>query len=78
MNERIPLCIPWMGGAEFKMMKEAYDSGFVTPCGPMVDRFEKEIVAKMKIPYAGGVSCVGAPVCVPVSEMDSASGNCFF
>lgn len=78
MNERIPLCIPWMGGAEFKMMKEAYDSGFVTPCGPMVDRFEKEIAAKMKIPYAAAVCGGTAALALIYRELGVKKGDVVF
>lgn len=78
MNERIPLCIPWMGGAEFKMMKDAYDSGFVTPCGPMVDRFEKEIATKMKIPYAAAVCGGTAALALIYRELGVKKGDVVF
>lgn len=37
-------------------VKEAFDSNYVAPLGPMVDAFEKEFAEKVGIPYAVAVS----------------------
>lgn len=77
-NERIPLCIPYMGGDEKKLMNEAYDSGFVTPCGPMVDRFEKAITERMKIPFAAAVCGGTAALALIYRELGVKKGDTVF
>ncbi len=37
-------------------IKEAFDSNYVAPLGPMVDAFEREFADKVDIPYAVAVS----------------------
>lgn len=39
-EERIFLSPPWMTGEEMKLVREAFASNYIAPCGPMVDRFE--------------------------------------
>ena len=78
MNKRIVLSPPWMGGAEFKIMKEAYDSGFVTPCGPMVDRFEKELAARMGMPHAAAVCGGTAALALIYHELGVGRGDTVF
>lgn len=77
-NDRIVLSPPWMGGEEFKMMKAAYDSGFVTPCGPMVDRFEKELSAYMGIPHAAAVCGGTAALALIYHELGIKKGDTIF
>jgi perosamine synthetase len=36
----IPNCIPFVTGRELKYLKEAVDTGWLSPVGPFVDRFE--------------------------------------
>jgi dTDP-4-amino-4,6-dideoxygalactose transaminase len=42
-DKRIYLSAPHMGGTEEKYVKEAFDSNWIAPLGPHVDRFEKEV-----------------------------------
>ena len=42
MSKRIFLSPPWMGGDERALVDEAFESGYIAPCGPMVNRFERE------------------------------------
>lgn len=53
---RIWLSPPWTGGEERKAVEEAFDSGYVAPCGPRVDRFEKELAALSGRRFAVAVS----------------------
>lgn len=39
----IPLCVPEIGGNEWKYVKECLDTGWVSSAGPYVDRFEAEL-----------------------------------
>ncbi len=40
---RIYLSPPWVDEAERAAIAAAFDSGYIAPCGPMVDRFEQEL-----------------------------------
>ncbi len=55
-NPRIFLSPPDMSGEEMRFVKEAFDSNYVAPLGPMVDAFEQEFAEKVGIPYAVAVS----------------------
>lgn len=48
-NERIFLSPPHMLGSEREMLLEAFDSGYVAPAGPMIERFEAAFAE-----YVGG------------------------
>ena len=54
--KRIFLSLPHMGGEELNFVREAFDSNYVAPLGPMVDAFECEFAEKVEIPYAAAVS----------------------
>ena len=53
---RIFLSPPHMGGEELSFIKEAFESNYVAPLGPMVDAFEREFADKVGILYAVAVS----------------------
>ncbi len=43
MQKRIFLSPPWVGAPERAAMAAAFDSGYVAPCGPMVDAFDRRL-----------------------------------
>ena len=45
-----------MGGEELRFIKEAFDSNYVAPLGPMLDAFEQEFSEKIGIGHALAVS----------------------
>ncbi|MBN1572787.1 MAG: LegC family aminotransferase [Deltaproteobacteria bacterium] len=51
-DDFIPLCIPEMGGNEWKYLKECLDTNFVSSVGPFVDRFEEAVARYVKRKYA--------------------------
>ncbi len=53
---RVYLSPPHMSGEEFYRVKEAFDSNYIAPVGPMVDIFEKEFAEKIGTSYALAVS----------------------
>ena len=75
---KIVLSPPWMGGGEFKLMKEAYDSGFITPCGPMVDRFEEELASYMGMSHAAAVCGGTAALALIYHELGVKTGDVIF
>jgi len=44
-----------MSGLESEFVKQAFESNYVAPLGPMVDAFEREFAEKVGIPYAVAV-----------------------
>ena len=57
MNKRIPLSSPHMSdeGFEQQFVKEAFDTGWITPLGKNVDEFEKEFAIKVGSSYAAAL-----------------------
>lgn len=51
-QEFIPLCVPEIHGNEWKYIKECLDTNYVSSVGPFVDRFERELAAKVGTRYA--------------------------
>ncbi|MCQ2393740.1 MAG: DegT/DnrJ/EryC1/StrS family aminotransferase [Kiritimatiellae bacterium] len=43
MQKRIFLSPPWVGEPERAAVEAAFDSGYVAPCGPMVDAFDRRL-----------------------------------
>ncbi|KPA17962.1 pyridoxal phosphate-dependent aminotransferase [Candidatus Magnetomorum sp. HK-1] len=52
----IPNCIPFISGNELKYLKECIDTGWISPVGPFVDRFEKKFAYYHNLEYATAVS----------------------
>lgn len=48
---RILLSPPHMHGQELDLVREAFESGFVVPLGPMLDAFEREFAEVIGIPH---------------------------
>ena len=42
-KKRIFLSPPWVGAGERALVTKAFDSGYVAPCGPMVDEFDRRL-----------------------------------
>ena len=53
---RIFLSPPHMGGEELRFVKEAFESNYIAPLGPMVDAFEKEFAEYTGIKHCAAVS----------------------
>jgi perosamine synthetase len=51
-GEVIPLSIPHLGGNEWAYLKECLDTNMVSSVGPFVDRFERELAARVGLPHA--------------------------
>ena len=60
--KRIFLSPPHMGGEEMRFVREAFESNYIAPIGPMVDAFEQEFADKVGIPYAVAVASGTAPM----------------
>jgi perosamine synthetase len=48
----IPLCVPQIAGNEWAYIKECLDTNYVSSVGPFVERFERDIAARVGTRYA--------------------------
>lgn len=55
-SSRLYLSPPFLDGNERRYITDALDSNYVAPCGPMVDRFEKEFSSTTGIPNSVALS----------------------
>lgn len=78
MNKRIFLSPPWMSGDEQRRVEEAFASNYIAPCGPMVDRFEREFAATVGVPQACAVSSGTAALDLLFHELGVTAGDRVF
>jgi len=78
MLNRIYLSPPWMSGDERAMVDEAFASNYIAPCGPMVDRFEREFAAAVGLPHACAVSSGTAALDLLFHELGVTRGDTVF
>ena len=48
----IPNAVPFLGGNEWKYVKECLDTNWVSSAGAFVERFEREMAAYVGVPHA--------------------------
>jgi dTDP-4-amino-4,6-dideoxygalactose transaminase len=68
-SPRIFLSPPWVGREERLAVERAFDSGYVAPCGPMVDEFERRIAALAGRKFAVAVSSGTAALDLVMAEL---------
>jgi perosamine synthetase len=51
-HRRIPNAVPFLGGNEWKYVKECLDTNWVSSAGPFVERFERDVAACVGVPHA--------------------------
>lgn len=78
MNVRIFLSPPWMSGDERIAVDEAFASNYIAPCGPMVERFEREFAALTGLPHACAVSSGTAALDLLFHELGVTRGDRVF
>jgi len=78
MKERIYLSPPWMSGDERLAIDEAFASKYIAPCGPMVDRFEREFSEVTGLPHACALSSGTAALDVLFHELGTGPGDRVF
>ena len=69
MCNRIFLSPPSVGAAERAAVRRAFDSGYVAPCGPQVDEFERRLAALAGRRYAVAVSSGTAAIDLLMEEL---------
>jgi len=78
MTKRIFLSPPWMGGNERACVEEAFDSNYIAPCGPMVERFEKEFATFLQRPDCCALSSCSAALDLLCHELNIQKGDTVF
>ena len=78
MNKRIFLSPPWLGGSERDRVEEAFASGYIAPCGPMVDRFERAFAERTGIAHACALSSGSAALDLLFHELGIGLGDRVF
>ena len=78
MDKRIFLSPPWMRGSERALVDEAFASGYIAPCGPMVDRFERDFSAAVGVPHVCAVSSGTAALELLFHELGVTRGDVVF
>ena len=67
--KRIFLSPPFAGTAERAAVEAAFDSGYLAPCGPQVDAFERRLAALAGVPEAAAVSSGTAALTLLADEL---------
>ena len=78
MTKRIFLSPPWMGGSERACVEEAFDSNYIAPCGPMVERFEREFATFVHRPDCCALSSCSAALDLLCHELNIQKGDTVF
>ena len=78
MVKRIFLSPPWMSGTERELVDEAFASGYIAPCGPMVDRFEREFAEVVGLSHVCAVSSGTAALELLFHELGVTRGDRVF
>ena len=67
-KKRIFLSPPWVGARERALVAQAFDSGYVAPCGPMVDAFDRRL-AELSGQHAAAVASGTAAIDLLMTEL---------
>ncbi len=71
---RLFLSPPWVGAAERAALNAAFDSGYIAPCGPQVEAFERKLQKKTGL-YAAAVSAGTAALDLLLAEFGVGPGT---
>lgn len=77
-NERIYLSPPHMGGQERRYVEEAFDSNFIAPLGPFVDRFEQQFAEISGLPYCAALTSGTAAIHLALRYYGIGAGDTVF
>lgn len=75
---RVWLSSPDVGPRERELLLEAFDSNWIAPLGPMVDRFEEELAAFADMPHAVALSSGTAGLHLLLQEAGVGPGDSVF
>ena len=73
--KNIPNCVPHIAGNEITYLKECIDTGWVSPVGPFVDRFEKDFAGYHSVESAAAVSSGTAAIHLGLKALGVKQGD---
>ena len=74
-DSRIYLSPPHMTGEEMKLVQEAFESNYIAPTGPQVERFEREFAEVIGASHALAVSSGTAAMHLALRALDIGPGD---
>jgi dTDP-4-amino-4,6-dideoxygalactose transaminase len=74
-QERLFLSPPHIGSAERDFVREAFESNYIAPLGPMVDAFEREFAAYTGIPHCLALASGTAAMHLALRELGVGPGD---
>lgn len=75
MNDKIWLSSPHMEGSEFEFVKEAFETNWISPVGPHINAFEKELGTYLKVPHVAALSSGTAAIHLALILLDVKQGD---
>src|SRR6186713_1401064 len=75
MTERIHLSPPHVGATERQLLLDAFDSNWLAPVGPFVDRFEAEVVGLLGVRRAVALSSGSAALHLALLSLGVGPGD---
>lgn len=78
MTDRIYLSPPHLGGNERRYVEQAFDSNFIAPLGPMVDRFEQQFSEISGIPHCVALTSGTAAIHLALRGVGVQAGDTVF
>jgi dTDP-4-amino-4,6-dideoxygalactose transaminase len=72
---RLFLSPPHMGGEELRLVREAFQSNYIAPLGPMVDAFEREFAEKVGIKHCLALSSGTAAIHLALRHLGIGPGD---
>ena len=77
-NKRIFLASPHMMGNELKYVKDAFDTNWIAPLGPYVNKLEDDFKEYMGLPGACALSCGTAALHLAIKLAGVKAGDYVF
>lgn len=77
-DKRILLSYPHMSGDELECVRQAFQSNWIAPLGPMVELFERECAHRCAMPFALALSSGTAALHLAVKLLGVKRGDCVF
>lgn len=77
-KKRLYLASPHMGGEEIRYIEEAFDTNWIAPLGPNVDRFQEEIADYVGIKAALALSSGTAAIHMAIKLLGISKGDLVF
>jgi hypothetical protein len=74
-QKRLFLSPPHLGSAELDFVREAFESNYIAPLGPMVDAFEREFAAYTGIPHCLALASGTAAMHLALRELGVGPGD---